>query len=133
MSIPMRAKARNAFTLIELLIVIVIIGILAAIAIFKYSSSKDKAAFAAVKSDLRNLITVEESYFADTRLYSTDQAAINFKPSQGVTVTITTLDPSQGWSAVGVNSTITAASNSCQIHLGGDVGAGQLDGVATCP
>ncbi len=133
MSIPMRATARSAFTLIELLIVIVIIGILAAIAIFKYSSSKDKASFAVIKSDLRNLITVEESYFADTRLYSTDQAVLNFKPSQGVTVTITTLDPAQGWSAVGVNSTIQGASNSCQIHIGGDVGAGQPEGIAICP
>ena len=45
---------RRAFTLIELLIVVVIIGILAAIAIPKFSNTKEKAYVAQMKSDLRN-------------------------------------------------------------------------------
>src|SRR5438132_486836 len=56
---------RKGFTLIELLIVVVIIGILAAIAIPKFANTKAKAYIASMKSDLRNLVTAEEAYFAD--------------------------------------------------------------------
>ncbi len=56
---------RKGFTLIELLIVVVIIGILAAIAIPKFANTKEKAYLASMKSDLRNLVTAEEAYFAE--------------------------------------------------------------------
>ena len=62
----------KGFTLIELLIVVVIIGILAAIAIPQFASTKEKAFDAAAKSDLRNLMTAEEAYFSDYQAY-TDQ------------------------------------------------------------
>src|SRR5574342_1330840 len=61
---------RKGFTLIELLIVVVIIGILAAIAIPKFANTKEKAYIAAMKSDLRNLVTAQESYFADNVTYA---------------------------------------------------------------
>ena len=61
---------RKGFTLIELLIVVVIIGILAAIAIPKFANTKEKAYIASMKSDLRNLVTAEEAYFADSIKYA---------------------------------------------------------------
>jgi prepilin-type N-terminal cleavage/methylation domain-containing protein len=61
----MRNTTRKGFTLIELLIVVVIIGILAAIAIPKFANTKEKAYLASMKSDLRNMATVEEGYFSD--------------------------------------------------------------------
>jgi len=60
---------RKGFTLIELLIVVVIIGILAAIAIPKFANTKEKAYLASMKSDLRNLVTAEEAYFSDYTTY----------------------------------------------------------------
>ena len=54
---------RKGFTLIELLIVVVIIGILAAIAIPKFANTKSKAYKTAMISDLRNLVTAEEAFF----------------------------------------------------------------------
>ena len=64
-------RSRRGFTLIELLIVVVIIGILAAIAIPKFAATKGKANFAAMKSDLHNLTTAEEAFFYDHAQYTT--------------------------------------------------------------
>src|SRR5467141_1055679 len=76
---------RKGFTLIELLIVVVIIGILAAIAIAKFANTKSKAYVTAMKSDLRNLVSAEESFFADSSKYTTSLALVGFKQSTGVT------------------------------------------------
>jgi prepilin-type N-terminal cleavage/methylation domain-containing protein len=89
----MRNMTRKGFTLIELLIVVVIIGILAAIAIPKFANTKEKAYLASMKSDLRNMATVQEGYFADNQLYTTETASnsvvsppasTGFVPSAGV-------------------------------------------------
>ncbi len=61
---------RKGFTLIELLIVVVIIGILAAIAIPKFANTKEKAVLAGMKSDLRNLVTAQEAFFSDNQTYA---------------------------------------------------------------
>ena len=106
---------RKGFTLIELLIVVVIIGILAAIAIPKFSNTKEKAYMAAMKSDLRNLITAEEAYFADNTTYTTDKAALNYTESSGVTVTVTVgAGPPVGYSALTVH---TGTAETCAIFI----------------
>ena len=83
---------RKGFTLIELLIVVVIIGILAAIAIPKFANTKEKAYVASMKADLRNLITAEEAYFADNTQYTTALPATMYTVSTGnagPTITVT--------------------------------------------
>ena len=88
---------REGFTLIELLIVVVIIGILAAIAIPKFASTKDKAYVAAMKSDLRNLATYEEQYAADNQgayfggTATSASPLQGFTPSQNVTINATNI------------------------------------------
>ena len=64
----MRAGPKG-FTLIELLIVVVIIGILAAIAIPKFANTKEKAVVTAMRSDLRNLASAQETYLDDGNVY----------------------------------------------------------------
>jgi type IV pilus assembly protein PilA len=75
---------RKGFTLIELLIVVVIIGILAAIAIPKFANTKSKAYITAMKSDLRNLVAAQESFFSDSSRYTTSLGSLGFKASTGV-------------------------------------------------
>ena len=77
--------SRKGFTLIELLIVVVIIGILAAIAIPKFNDTKEKAYLASMKSDLRNLIVAEDAYYADFDAYTTSIPVANYTVSTGVT------------------------------------------------
>jgi len=102
---------RKGFTLIELLIVVVIIGILAAIAIPKFANTKDKAYVAAMKSDLRNLATYEEQYAADNNgAYFAGTATSTtplqgFTPSQNVTITaVIVAGPPQSWTATATHS-----------------------------
>jgi len=102
---------KKGFTLIELLIVVVIIGILAAIAIPKFASTKDKAYVAAMKSDLRNLATYEEQYAADNNgAYFGGSATMatplqGFTPSENVTINVTNIaGPPSSWSATATHS-----------------------------
>ena len=91
-------RTRRGFTLIELLIVVVIIGVLAAIAIPKFQSTKGKANAATLKSDLRNLATAQEAYFYEHLAYTTNVASLNVSLSTGVTITWGTVGTT-GWSA----------------------------------
>lgn len=81
---------RPGFTLIELLIVIVIIGILAAIAIPKFGRTREKAYFKAMQSDLRNLVNQQELYYSIPENGYTYASALtnlaNFNTSNGVTI-----------------------------------------------
>jgi len=61
---------RRAFTLVELLIVVVIVGLLAAIAIPKFNDTKRKAQVAAMKQELRRAIAEAEAYFVDNNTYA---------------------------------------------------------------
>jgi type IV pilus assembly protein PilA len=124
---------RKGFTLIELLIVVVIIGILAAIAIPKFAATKDKAKLASVKTDVRNTETAEEAYFSDFSTYGTFaslQAASNFTLSSGNTGTVT--PNASGYTVNYNNTTISTGITSCTVQVGAGATTG-VDGVITCP
>lgn len=125
----MTPRQAPGFTLVELIVVIVIIGLLATIAIPKFSGSRDKALVAAMKSDLRNLLTQEEGRMADSNKYTTSFPATIWSPSTGVTGPTITLT-ADGWTAtVGhVSSTRT-----CAIFVGTTpLAPATKEGVPTC-
>ena len=93
-------EREGGFTLIELLVVIIIIGILAAIAIPVFLNQRKKGYDSAVKSDLRNAATAEETYLTDNGKYTTTMtdltatsvgfkysAATNYDSTTGQTIT----------------------------------------------
>jgi len=110
-------RDRDGFTLIELLIVVVIIGILAAIAIPKFSATREKAYFAAMKSDLKNLASQQEIYYSDEYAYTTTDTDLGFVSSDGVTVAIG-VATADGWSATAVHAAMSGANDGCAIYYG---------------
>jgi len=81
------SKKEKGFTLIELMIVVAIIGILAAIAIPQFSSYREKAFDSAAEADLRNLMTAQEAAYADTQAYVAIATMIGSKTIATNTIT----------------------------------------------
>jgi len=116
---------RKGFTLIEVLIVASVIGVLAAVAVPRYSSSKEKAFAAAMKADLHTVAIFEEQYAADNhgQYFSgtaTPEAPLNgFTPSKDMTVTLVAFNilGSQlaDWTATVKHS---QSSQSCEMRTG---------------
>lgn len=120
-------QLRSGFTLIELLIVVVIIGILAAIAIPKFGTTKNKAIESNLRADLRNLATAQETYFSDKNAYATalaDMQPTYYNPSKDVTITLGT--QAGGWSATAQSGAITTT---CELIVGGTL---TTDGTPVC-
>ena len=112
-------RNKKGFTLIELLIVVVIIGILAAIAIPKFAGTKSKAYVAAMKSDLKNLVTAQESYFSDNSTYGTVAnltGAGVWAATTGVTAVVSN-NTATGFSATATHAGATGTT-ACGVYVG---------------
>ena len=110
-------RTKSGFTLIELLIVVVIIGLLAAIAIPKFGYTKGKAYVSTMKGDLRNLATAQETYWNDNASYyggSVPSAQLVYNPSTSTIITINTATGA-GWAAT---ATHTVTSVTCALFSG---------------
>jgi len=132
-----RQPNRKGFTLIELLIVVVIIGILAAVAIPKFSNTKEKAFVASMKSDLKNLVSAQESFYADSSKYA-GKTSITADPykynvsGDSTTVSFDIDGTATGWSAKITN---TSAKQTCSAFGGtggSHKGTATADGVPVC-
>jgi type IV pilus assembly protein PilA len=99
-------RSRAGFTLIELLIVVIIIGLLAAIALPKFSTTKEKAYVSTMKADLRNLATAQETYWNDNSTYyggSVPSSQLVYNPSISTLITINVAN-NAGWAATATHN-----------------------------
>ncbi len=111
----MQKNQRHGFTLIELLIVVVVIGILATIAIPKFSAMRTKSYVAAVTSDLKNLASQQEAYLSDNNVYAASTSAMAMTLTDAVVVSINESD-GRGWAATATHSGLSAQQ--CGIFYG---------------
>lgn len=119
------AGNRKGFTIIEVLIVAVIIGTLAAVAVPRYAGSKDKAYATAMTADLHSVAVYEEQFATDNHgqyfsgVAAGDTPLNGFTPSKDVTVTLTAFNilGSQlaDWTAIARHS---QSSQSCELRSG---------------
>ena len=116
---------RKGFTLIEVVVVTVVIGVLAAVAVPRLAGSKDKAYVAAMKADLHTIAIYEEQFAAENHgqyfggTATTDSPLNGFTPSKDVTVTLVAFNilGSQlaDWTATVKHS---QTSQSCEMRSG---------------
>ena len=124
-------RSRQGFTLIELLVVVVVLGILAALAIPKFQNTKGKAYAAALKSDLKNVASMQEDYFYDNESYASSVGVLSFTSTEGVTIHIAEAD-GRGWS--GTSTHPAAFPLTCAVFYGqaAPVGGATSEGVVHC-
>jgi len=115
-------RNREGFTLIELLIVVVIIGILAAIALPKFGQTRTRAYYTTMTADLTNMRQEQEMYYQTTGNfnYASTVTALGYAPSNGVNLTVTGAD-NLAWAATATHDALSG-SEGCAIWYGDNNG-----------
>ena len=111
---PRRGKEVRGFSLIELLVVLLVIGVLVGLAIPRYREYKRRYYVTTMVADLRNLATTEEAYWNTAGTYSTDLRLIQYNSSPSVSISMVSAD-TLGWAA---KATYAGDSAMCAIYYG---------------
>ena len=117
-------RASPGFTMIEVLMVVLVIGILAVITIPKFADQKERAYVTTMRSDLKNTAGAAEAFYSENRTY------VGFPgtgSSAGVTVTIVLSET--GWSGHAVHA---STAKTCDIQVGSAAVAPNNEGEPFC-
>lgn len=111
----MLLKSNKGFSLIELMIVVAIIGILAAIAIPNYQKFQAKAKQSEAKGNLSGYFTAEKSFFSEYNQYTDRWDSMGYSPNgnlrYNVGITVALAPPAQAPpGTAGCNQACTAAT-----------------------
>ena len=116
----LETRHRNGFTLVELLIVIVVIGLLATIAVPKLSAVKEKAYDRTVMSDIKRAHVAAEAYAAEYMTYPASASDAGFTPSSGVTFTRWEVETQNGVLSVHLHAEHAMSSHYYHSHYPAD-------------
>ncbi|NIM48893.1 MAG: hypothetical protein GTO22_06470 [Gemmatimonadales bacterium] len=119
--------------MIEMLMVMLIVGLLAGVAVPRYHKAKERVFLSTMKSDLRNFAVAEESYFYDFGVYTPDLGILEsrgMQRSEDVTIEVNEAT-AVGWAATGRHAGTLLR---CYLFVGaaGPVGAAVMEGALSC-
>jgi Tfp pilus assembly protein PilE len=125
--------ARSSF--VDLTAITIALVGLAIIIVPQYLRIKNNAHLATVKSDLRSLISAEESYYSDYHMYTTTLPPAQYTPSEGVTYVVDVADAT-GWRASATSRFLVHSHlrvTSCHVAVGSAVQDGETEADPRCP
>ena len=111
-------KSQEGFTLVELMIVVAIIGILAAVAIPQFAAYRQRAYNSSATTDIKNIQTSEAAFFTDWNQYGQSVAAAP-AAALGANVGATLTGP--GGAATMIGDFMNGAARTLQIGIGNGV------------
>jgi prepilin-type N-terminal cleavage/methylation domain-containing protein len=124
----MRLHTRRGFTFTEVLVVMVVMGMLASIGVPRIRKMKERSYQATLRSDLGNLRTAQEAYFAENHRYATDTVGLEFRASANVSIVIESSDIDRGWKATAIHAWL---GEPCRTAVGAEA-SGVESGLIVC-
>ena len=81
-------RDQRGFSLLEVLVVVVLVGVLSALAIPQYAGFRARGFDSKVAAAVRGVATGEEAYYAENRVYATDVETLRNVSTGGVAINI---------------------------------------------
>jgi len=114
----MQPKLRQGFTFVEILTVMIVLGLMSALAVPRYRNFKERAYLSTMRSELGQLRIAEEAYWAENQLYHTDPSRLDFLPSSDITLIVASGNLNRGWKAEATHALLPGQT--CATYVGSE-------------